>query len=92
LEALFLKGDTGKEKGKRISNECANLLGKTQDDRLKIKSMLDCAYKTRNCIVHGLDYQIALAKNPDFANDPFALEKLVNNVQDILRVSLRKLI
>lgn len=92
LEALFLKGETGREKGKRISNECASLLGKTQEDRLKIKSLLDCAYKTRNCIVHGSDYQSALAKNPEFADDPFALEKLINNVQNILRASLRKLI
>jgi len=62
------------------------LLGKSENERQQIKSLLNEAYEIRNAVVHGLDYEKKLASMK------LTLSELVGDVEDILRSSLRKLI
>jgi hypothetical protein len=86
FEALFSSGKRRRSQHAVIPVACAMLLGKSEEERNKITSLLDLAYKTRNHIVHGSDCHEIL-KNSDYE-----LEELVTDVEDALRASLRKLV
>lgn len=86
FEALFLKGEKTREQSTIIPIACAMLLGKTEKQRHKIKNLLTLAYKIRNQIVHGSDYQEKLA------NQNIELEELTKQIEDLLRTSIKKFI
>jgi hypothetical protein len=85
FEALFLEGENRPQHAV-IPVACAMLLGNSKEERQEIRDLLDFAYEIRNHIVHGSHYEEKLAKNN------LELEELVEKVEDLLRVSIKKLI
>lgn len=86
FEALFLGGEKSREQHAVIPVACAMLLGQSEKERQEIRKLLGLAYRIRNRIVHGSDYEKVLTKHK------LELEYLVTKVETILRASLRKLI
>lgn len=71
FEALFLKGEYKKSDigmGQVIGLACSMLLGKTTDERNKIKETIELAFRRRNDVVHGKDLNYNQIYNiiPDF--------------------------
>jgi hypothetical protein len=85
FEALFSSHERRSQHA-IIAVACAMLLGKSEKQRREIINLLDLAYKTRNCIVHGSDLREMLEEKK------LNLEELTSKVEQILRASLRKLI
>jgi hypothetical protein len=85
FEALFSSHERRSQHA-IIPVACAMLLGKSEKQRHEIINLLDLAYKTRNCIVHGSDLGEMLEEKK------LNLEELTTEVEEILRASLRKLI
>ena len=86
FEALFLGGEKTRAQHAVIPVACAMLLGKSENERRQIRSLLNAAYEIRNAIVHGLDYEKKLASMK------LTLPQLATDVEEVLRTSLRKLI
>ena len=85
FEALYLEGE-GRFQHAIVPVACAMLLGQTPEERYEIRNLLNLAYEVRNSIVHSSDYRKKLRKKE------LELEDLINDVEEILRGSLRKLI
>lgn len=85
FEALFSSHERRSQHAV-IPVACAMLLGKSEQERYDIMNLLDLAYKTRNCIVHGSDYREILEQKE------LDSEELVTKTEELLRASLRKLI
>lgn len=71
FEALFLEGEYKKSDigmGQVIGLACSMLLGKTTDERNKIKKLIALAFSRRNDVVHGKDFNFDQIYNiiPDF--------------------------
>jgi len=68
-EALFLQGERIRAPmGQVIGLACSMLLGKNSDDRKTIKEKVELAFKLRNDIVHGQDFDFdkIIGIIPDF--------------------------
>lgn len=81
FEALFLQGKRARDpKGQVIGLACSKLLGKNIDERKMIKENIELAFRHRNDVVHGNDF--------DFDQ----IYTLIPNFEDYLRRSIFHLI
>jgi hypothetical protein len=85
FEALLV-GKKSVDQGAVIPIAAAMLIGKFEVDRQDIIKTLEFAYKIRNCIVHGSEYE---SKFSDYPKDTF---KLTIDLESILRNCIKKLI
>jgi hypothetical protein len=89
FEALFLKGEKiGTSSGKIVAVACSHLLGKSDEERDKIRASLLKAYKIRSSIVHGSVY-VPTVKDNIVVND---LSDIVSEIEDYLRESIKRLL
>ena len=92
LEALFLKGEAdGAPSGIIIAIACSTLIGKNQYDRKKIKDTLMKAYKLRNKIVHGSEFE-RIKTDSKTGSKVNVLAELILEVENYLRESIKKLL
>lgn len=85
LEALFLKGEKTRQVGPIVSTACSVLLGKNELEREEIRRSLTKAYKLRNRIVHGSEYD-------DLFKDKNDMLPFISEIEGYLRESIKKLL
>ena len=84
LESLLVKEN--QELSYRLSLRTSFLLGKNNKERKELFCLMKKAYNLRSKIVHGSKYKNEVKIN----NKTIPIYKLVSNIEDILRKSIKK--
>jgi hypothetical protein len=84
LEALFKKGGERGKKEREIAVECSKLLGKDEEQKQEIKSIIEEAHRIRNLMVDGLEYE--LHEDADYISD------VIFRAKNCLRESIKEIL